>query len=664
MTELYNFEKLSCPFKRGTKYYFMRNSGLQNQAVLYVQDTLESEPTVFFDVNALSEDGTTALATSSFSESGKYWAYGLSQKGSDWVEISIKSVEEVLEGKSGSSKYPETLRWVKFSGIEWTHDDAGFFYSRFPKPTTLGEEQSAGSETEQNLNHSVYYHRLGTSQDEDLLVCSTPENPKWTLGAGVSDDGEAVLMYVSNGAAPENQLWYARTEDVIREAEAHKRDPKAAPELPKWQKLINDFEYEYTCVAIENGELYFKTNRNAPRCKIAALKLGSDPSDEKSWRDVVPESAKDVLTYATLANRNFLLLVHLNDVVEILNVYDLTSGKHIREIPLPTLGSVAALSAKYTQSEFFFKFTSYLHPGDTYRFDFEEKDMEKQITPFRTTKIEGYDSSLFETKRLFYTSKDGTKIPLFVIHKKGLVLDGTNPTLLYGYGGFNIALSPWFSTFNVVWMQSLGGVYAVANLRGGGEYGNEWHKAGIKGKKQNVFDDFQAAAEYLIAEKYTSREKLAIFGGSNGGLLVGACINQRPDLFRAAVAAVGVMDMLNFHRYTIGHAWTTDYGCADSSPEEFEYLLKYSPVHNINASAEYPSTLLTTADHDDRVVPLHSYKYIAALQTARPHNVNPLLILIDTKSGHSAGKPTSKVIEEKADIYSFLAIALNISWQD
>lgn len=535
MTELYNYEKLSVPYKRGSKYYFYRNSGLQNQHVMYVQDTLESEPRVFFDVNELSEDGTTAISISSFSESGKYWGLGLSKKGSDWVEITIKTTDP-----ASTEQFTETLKWVKFSSIQWTFDDAGFFYSRYPKPATLAEGQSAGSETEANLNHTVYYHRLGTSQDEDLLICRTPENPKWTVGASVSDDGEWVSMYVSEGAAPENLIWYARTADVLKQAEAHHKNPEQHPE-PTFIKLINTFDFEFSVVAIEKDRLYFKTNRKAPRCKIASIAMGADPSKDENWTDIIPEHEKDVLNYASLFNRDHLVLVFLRDVVEVLNVHRLTDGKLIRELQLPTLGTVASISGHYLHSEMFFKFTSYLHPGDTYRVDFNEKDPEKQVTPFKQTKIAGYDASNFETKRVFYNSKDGTRIPLFLVHKKGLVLDGTNPVQLYGYGGFNIALSPWFSVFNVVWMQSLGGVFAVANIRGGGEYGDAWHKAGVKANKQNVFDDFQAAAEYLIAEKYTCPKKLAIHGGSNGGLLVGACINQRPDLYGAAVAAVGVV---------------------------------------------------------------------------------------------------------------------------
>lgn len=535
MTELYNYEKLSVPYKRGSKYYFYRNSGLQNQHVMYVQDTLESEPRVFFDVNELSEDGTTAISISSFSESGKYWAHGLSKKGSDWVEISIKTTDP-----ADTRTFSETLKWVKFSGVQWTFDDAGFFYSRYPKPESLAEGQSAGSETEVNLNHTIYYHRLGTPQEDDWVICKTPDNPKWTMGASVSDDGEWVMNYLSEGAAPENLFWYARTGDLLKEAEAHHKNPEQAPE-PKWNKLINTFDHEFGCVAVEGDILYFKTNRKAPRNKIVSIKMGADPSVDGSWTDIVPEHEQDVLNYASVFNRDHLVLVHLRDVVEVLNIFRLGDGKHIRELQLPTLGTVAAVSGRYLEAEMFFKFTSFLHPGDTYRVDFNEKDPEKQVTPFKQTKIAGYDSSNFETKRVFYNSKDGTRIPLFLVHKKGLVLDGTNPTQLYGYGGFNIALSPWFSVFNVVWMQSLGGIFAVANIRGGGEYGDSWHKGGIKGNKQNVFDDFQAAAEYLIAEKYTKREKLAIHGGSNGGLLVGACINQRPELYGAAVAAVGVV---------------------------------------------------------------------------------------------------------------------------
>jgi prolyl oligopeptidase len=657
MTELYNYEKLSCPFKRGKYYYYFRNSGLQNQSVLYQKASLTSEPSVFFDVNTLSEDGTTAISTYSFSESGDYFAYGLSKKGSDWVEIQLQTVDPA---HPMASKVSEKIEWVKFSGIQWTLDDAGFFYSRFPKPATLEEGQSAGSETEANLNHAVYYHRIGTSQDEDYLICRTPDHPKWTMGATVSDDGEWVFITIHEGAFPANLVWYARRDTLLAQAKAHKENPATNPE-PTFVKLIDNFDAEFSYLTNDGPVMYFQTNFEAPRYRIISIDM--EHSEKEQWKDIIPESKTDVLSWAAPVDQNKLIVVHIRDVADVMDLHHLNDGKHIREIELATLGTVVSISARKEQKEFFYKFSSYLHPGSTYHFNFAETDETKQLNDFGHTKIPGYDASQFETKRLFCTAKDGTKIPVFVVHKKGIVLDGSNPTLLYGYGGFNVAIQPYFSSFNLVWMQSLNGVFAVANIRGGAEYGEEWHKAGIKEKKQNVFDDFQAAAEYLISEKYTRKDKLAIFGGSNGGLLVGACINQRPDLYGAAVAAVGVMDMLNFHRYTIGHAWTTDYGCADNA-EDFKYLIKYSPLHNVNASATYPATFLTTADHDDRVVPLHTYKFIAALQTALPNNPNPLLVHVDTKSGHSAGKPTSKVIEEKSDLYAFLALALNISWSD
>ena len=658
MTELYDYEKLSCPFKRGDRYYYFRNSGLQNQSVLYSKATLKSEPSVFFDVNTLSEDGTTAIATYAFSESGKFFAYGLSQKGSDWVEIQVKTVDAA---HPMADKISEKLQWVKFSGIQWTLDDKGFFYSRFPKPESLKEGDSAGSETEVNLNHAICYHRLGTSQDEDWLVCQAPDHPKWTMGATVSDDGDWLFVTIHEGAFPANLVWYGRLETLLKQAEAHKADPSKP--APTFVKLIDSFESEFNYLTNDGPVMYFQTNFKAPRYKIIGIEMGEHQTEESHWKDIIAESPTDVLSWATVAHQDKLIVVHIRDVADVMDLHNLSDGKHIREIQLATLGTVVSVSARKEQSEFFFKFSSYLHPGSTYHFDFTVPDLSQQLSDFGHTKVAGYDASNFETKRLFYSGKDGTRIPVFVVYKKGLVLDGNNPAMLYGYGGFNVPIQPWFSSFNVVWMQSLNGVFAVANIRGGSEYGEDWHKAGIKEKKQNVFDDFQAAAEFLIAEKYTSPKKLAIFGGSNGGLLVGACINQRPELYGAAVAAVGVMDMLNFHRYTIGHAWTTDYGCADNA-EDFSYMYKYSPLHNVNASAVYPATMLTTADHDDRVVPLHSYKYIAALQTALPHNPRPLLIHVDTKSGHSAGKPTGKVIQEKSDMYAFLALALKIKWSD
>ncbi|XP_053566563.1 prolyl endopeptidase [Bombina bombina] len=641
MTELYDYPKYSCHFKKGKRYFHFYNSGLQNQRVMYVQDSLEEEPRVFLDPNKLSEDGTVALQGYAFSEDGEYFAYGLSASGSDWVTIKFMKVSTLEE-------LPDVLKRVKFSCMSWTHDGVGIFYNCYPTQ----EGKSDGTETSTNLNQKLYYHVLGTDQSKDVLCAEFPEEPKWMGGAEVSDDGKYVLLSIREGCEPVNRLWYwdlQKTNGITRN-------------LP-WIKLIDNFEAEYDYITNEGTIFTFKTNRNAPNYKL--INIDFNNPEESSWKELIPEHNKDVLEWVSCVYSKFLVLCYLHDVKNVLQLHDLASGTHVKTFPLD-VGSIVGYSGRKKDSEIFYQFTSFLSPGIIYHCDLTKDVLEPSV--FREITVKGFNLSDYQTVQVFYSSKDGTKIPMFIVHKKGIKLDGSHPAFLYGYGGFNISITPSYSVSRLIFVRHLGGILAVANIRGGGEYGETWHKAGSLGNKQNCFDDFQSAAEYLIKEGYSSAPRITINGGSNGGLLVAACANQRPDLFGCAIAQVGVMDMLKFHKFTIGHAWTTDFGCPDIK-EQFEWLYKYSPLHNIKVpkddGIQYPSTLLLTADHDDRVVPLHSLKFIATLQHVVgqiPKQRNPLLIHVDTKAGHGAGKPTAKVIEEVSDMFAFIAKCLNLDW--
>uniref|UniRef100_G3P489 Prolyl endopeptidase n=1 Tax=Gasterosteus aculeatus aculeatus TaxID=481459 RepID=G3P489_GASAC len=592
MTELYDYPKYSCPFKRGNRYFHFYNTGLQNQSVMYVQESLEAEPKVFLDPNTFSDDGTVALRGYAFSEDGEYLAYGTSASGSDWVEIRFLQVED-------AKPLEDRLEQVKFSCMSWTHDGKGLFYNSYPKQ----EGKSDGTETSTNLHQKLYFHVLGTPQSEDVLCAEFPDHPKWMAGA----------------------------------------------------------EYEY--VTNEGTLFTFKTNLDAPRYRLINIDFASPA--QSSWKELIPQHEKDVIVFATCTYSSYLFVCFLHDVKNVLKMYRLSSGEELRTFPLD-VGSVVGFTGRKRDSEIFYYFTSFLSPAIIYHCDLTQEPLQPHI--FREVTVKGFSPSDYQTTQVFYSSKDGTQIPMFIVHKKGIKLDGSHPGFLYGYGGFNISITPSYSVSRLIFVRHLGGVLAVANIRGGGEYGETWHKAGMLANKQNCFTDFQCAAEYLVKEGYTSPSKLTINGGSNGGLLVAACVNQRPELFGCAVAQVGVMDMLKFHKFTIGHAWTTDFGCADDQ-DQFECLMKYSPLHNIRVpegnGVQYPAVLLLTGDHDDRVVPLHSLKYIATLQHVvgrDPKQTNPLFILVDTKSGHGAGKPTSKVIQEVADTYAFIARCLNISW--
>ncbi|HET6372764.1 MAG TPA: prolyl oligopeptidase family serine peptidase [Candidatus Polarisedimenticolia bacterium] len=618
MTKLWDYERYGTPFKMGGRYFFTKNDGLQNQSVLYTTETLEGQPKMLLDPNKLSADGTVALSGLSISEDGNLMAYSLSSSGSDWQ---VWKVRDVATGADRSDE----LNWVKFSGASWSIDGTGFFYSRYDQPAE-GKEMTGA-----NYNHKLYYHRLGAPQSDDLLVYQRPDHKDWLFGGSVTEDGRYLIINVSEGTDPKNRLFY---KDLSQ---------KDAPVV----ELLNDFDASYNFIGNEGPVFWFHTDLKAPRGRVIAIDTTS-PARER-WKELVPERA-ETLTNVALIN-NIFVASYLKDARSQVELFRL-DGSSAGELALPGLGSVTGFTGKRKDKETFYTYTSFTTPGTVYHYDLASG----RGSVFKSPKVD-FDPSAYETKQIFYKSKDGTRVPMFITHKKGLKLDGNNPTYLYGYGGFNISMTPGFSVTNLVWME-MGGVYAMANLRGGGEYGEDWHKAGTKLTKQNVFDDFIAAAEWLIANKYTSTPRLAIGGGSNGGLLVGACITQRPDLFGAALPAVGVMDMLRFHKFTIGWAWVSDYGSSDN-PEEFKALRAYSPLHNLKPGVSYPATLVTTADHDDRVVPGHSFKFAAALQAAQAGSA-PTLIRIETKAGHGAGKPTSKIIEEAADRWAFLVRTLGM----
>jgi prolyl oligopeptidase len=618
LTKLWNYEKYSVPVRKGGRYFFTKNSGLQNQSVLQTQKSLSDPPRPLIDPNTWSKDGTVALNAYSVSDEGRYIAYGVAEAGSDWVKWRIKEIE------SGQD-LPDEIRWVKFNTPAWTKDSKGFFYSRFPEPKAGADFQDL------NKNGKVYYHRIGTVQSDDVVVYHRPDQPDWNYSSDVTEDGRYLVITVSVSTDDRYQILY---KDLS--------EPYGMPVT-----LIGDFDNEYTFIGNDQSVLYFKTDLDAPRRRLIAIDLNKP--DRANWREIIPQST-EVLDDVSYVGGHFIG-EYLKDARSDARVFT-ADGKFVRNIDLGTLGTASGFEGERDNPETFYTFSSFTVPPSYYRYDVATG--EKKLV-FRSNVDLNPDQ--FEVKQVFYKSKDGTRVPMFIAHRKGLRLDGNNPTLLYGYGGFNIAEKPSFKISRVVWMQ-MGGVVASANLRGGGEYGEEWHKAGTKLHKQNVFDDFIAAAEWLIANKYTRPQKLAIQGGSNGGLLVGAVLNQRPDLFGAALPAVGVMDMLRFQRFTAGRYWTDDYGSSDNA-EEFKALYAYSPYHNVHKGTSYPATLVTTADTDDRVVPGHSFKYAAALQEAHAGPA-PVLIRIETRAGHGGGKPTMKQIEEVADQWAFLAANLGM----
>ncbi|MNK59659.1 Prolyl endopeptidase precursor [compost metagenome] len=612
MTELWNFERYGVPFREGNRTFFFKNDGLQNQSVLYTMRNLDETPKVLIDPNAFSKDGTVALGGTSVSPDGRYIAYSISTSGSDWREWKVRDIDT---GKDLS----DHLKWAKFSGASWTRDGKGFFYSRYDAP-------KGNDLKEANYYQKLYYHRLGTPQSEDTLVYERPDQKEWGFYGAVSEDGRYLILTISQGTDPNNRLY---VKDLS--------DPKS-PVVP----LLDKADASYSVIGNDGPIFWLLTTQSAPRGRVIALDLRKP----ESWKEVIPQSAENLEDVSLLGD--YFVATTLKDAQSVVNVYRM-DGRFVREVKLPGIGSAWGFGGKRRDAETFYAFTSFTSPIAIYRYDLATG----QSTLFRKPQVD-VDPSRFETQQVFYTSKDGTRVPMFITHRKGLKLDGKNPTYLYGYGGFNVSLTPTFSVSNLVWMEQ-GGVYAMPNLRGGGEYGQDWHQAGTKLSKQNVFDDFIAAAEWLIANGYTSSEKLAIGGGSNGGLLVGACMTQRPELFKAAVPEVGVLDMLRYQHFTIGWAWASDYGLS-SDPAEFKALLAYSPVHNVKPGTRYPATLVMTADHDDRVFPAHSFKFAAALQHAHAHGGHrtPALIRIETRAGHGAGKPTAKIIEEASDRWGFL----------
>ncbi len=626
LTELWDYPKYGAPFKKGGRYFFFKNSGLQNQAVLYTQSSLAAEPEVLLDPNTLSADGTVALSILAFAEDGKTMVYGTSGSGSDWQEFRVRDV---------ATKQDRTdhLQWIKFSSAAWTHDGAGFLYSRYPEP-------AAGADPllEVNHNQKVYYHKLGTDQSADRLIYERPDHPDWGFGVEVSADGRYAVYTVWLGTDRRNRIYYQDLGDAIK--------PRLdAPVV----RLLDAFDASYGFVGNSGSTFYFQTDNVAPRGRIVAVDIRHP--EQTAWKEVVPPpQAPDVIEGSQIVHNTFVVR-YLHDAYSQLRLFAL-DGTSAGEVALPTLGSIVQVTGEPRDTEMFYAFTSFLYPTTIFRHDFTTGTS----TVFKAPEL-SFDAAPFETTQVFYRSKDGTRVPMFLTYKKGLRRDGSNPTYLYGYGGFNVNMTPAFSIGVLGWLE-MGGVYAQAVLRGGSEYGEEWHQAGMLDRKQNVFDDFLAAAEYLIAERYTSAPKLAIGGGSNGGLLIGAVVNQRPELFGAALPAVGVMDMLRFHKFTIGWAWVTEYGSADSVAQ-FPYLYRYSPIHNMTPGTHYPATLITTADHDDRVVPGHSFKYAATLQAAQG-GPEPVLIRIETKAGHGAGKPTAKVIEEQTDRWAFLVHTLHM----
>jgi prolyl oligopeptidase len=619
LTKLWNYERFSVPSKEGGRYFYSRNDGLQNQAVLFTMDRLDAAPRLLLDPNTLAADGTVALSGIAVSPDGKYLAYGTAASGSDWNEWKVRDIDT---GKD----LADELKWVKFSGASWTRDSSGFFYSRYDAP------KEATKLNDVNYYQKLYFHKIGTPQSSDVLVYDRPDQKEWGFSGHVTDDGNYLVITATQGTARKNRVFYKNLRQPDSETTG----------------LLEAFDAEYEFIDNDGPVFWFRTDRDAPRSRIVAIDT-RNPSPE-NWKEIVPETAQ-TLVAADIINGQ-LVLDYLSDAQSQIKIADL-NGKLLREVRLPGIGTVSGFSGKRNETETFYSFTSFTTPATIYRYDMATG----KSTVYRQPSVD-FDPNAFETRQQFYTSRDGTRVPMFIVAKKGMKLDGSNPTYLYGYGGFNISLTPGFSVANLAWLE-MGGVYVMANLRGGGEYGEAWHQAGTKLQKQNVFDDFIGAAQWLIDNKVTSPAKLAIGGGSNGGLLVGAAMTQRPELFAAAIPQVGVMDMLRFHKFTIGWAWTSDYGSSDNA-EEFKALLAYSPLHNLKKGNCYPATMITTADHDDRVVPAHSFKFAATAQAAQAGPA-PILIRIDTKAGHGAGKPTTKQIEEVADRWGFLSRALQMS---
>lgn len=618
LEKLWNYEKYSAPFKEGEYIYFFKNDGLQNQAVLYRQKE-GIEPEIFLDPNTFSKEGTTSLADIEFTKDGSLAAYQLSEGGSDWRKvIVIKTADKTIVG--------DTLVDVKFSGLAWKDND-GFYYSSYDKPKD-GSQLSGLTQ-----HHKLYYHKLGTSQSQDVLIFGGETIPRRYIGASITEDGKYLSITAANSTTG-NELYL---QDLSTNGPI--------------VTVVDNFDSESYILDNEGSKLFIFTNLNAPNNKIVTVDA-STPAPQ-NWKELIPET-ENVLNAGTAGGK--LFTNYLKDATSLVMQYNM-HGKLERTIELPGVGTASGFGGKKEEKELYYSFTSYVYPTTIFKYEIESGSSEV----YKKSGVQ-FDPTQYESKQVFYTSKDGTKIPMIITHRKGLKLDGRNPTLLYGYGGFSVSLTPAFSTSNIILLEH-GGVFAVPNLRGGGEYGEKWHVAGTKMQKQNVFDDFIAAAEYLISEQYTSKDFLAISGGSNGGLLVGAAMTQRPDLFRVALPAVGVLDMLRYNKFTAGAGWAYDYGTAEDSEEMFRDLLRYSPYHALKQGTKYPSTMITTADHDDRVVPAHSFKFAARLQEMHQGN-NPVLIRIDTKAGHGAGKSTAQVIAEQADKWAFMFYNMGVKFEE
>ncbi len=620
VAQLWDYAKFGVPEKEAGRYFFAKNTGLQNQSVIYTtRSLLDQEPTELLDPNKLSADGTVSLSGYAISDDGRYMAYGLNSSGSDWILWHVKDVATGID-------ITDQVKWSKFSGASWTKDSKGFFYSAYDAPDEKTQLQSV------NYYQKLYYHVIGTEQSKDVLVYERKDEKEWGFGGAVTDDGQYLIIGVSHGTDPKNRVFFRSLKD----------GPTGSPVV----ELLAQADASYNFVGNDSATFYFLTDKDAPRGKLVAL---DTTGDDHSLREIIPQSAETLQAVNYVGGR--FVASYLQDAHTLVKIFD-PAGKALSEVKFPSLGTAGGFGGKPDDSETFFSFTSYTTPPSIYRYDVKTGETKAVFAP----KVP-FEPKDYTTEQVFFQSRDGTRVPMFISYKKGMERNGQNPTVLYGYGGFDISLTPTFSPANLVWME-MGGIYAVPNLRGGSEYGEEWHLAGTKMNKQNVFNDFICAAEYLIANKYTSTPKLAISGGSNGGLLVGATMTQRPDLFGAALPAVGVMDMLRFQKFTIGWGWASDYGSSDDA-EQFKSLYAYSPLHHLKPGTHYPATLVTTSDHDDRVVPAHSYKFAATLQADQGGDA-PVLIRIETKSGHGGGRPTSKLIEEVADRWSFLSEALGI----
>jgi prolyl oligopeptidase len=616
LTVLWDYERFDVPWKRGGRYFMFRNDGLQNQDVLYVMGDLESTPQVLIDPNTFSTDGTVALTGVVVSEDGRFAAYGISSGGSDWQEWKVRDIE-------GLRDLDDQLKWIKFSSVAWTHDGRGFFYSRYDEPQE-GQQLQA-----QNYYQKLYYHRLGTAQAQDELIYQRPDQKEWSFAGEVTEDGRLLIISVWKGTQPENLVFY--------------KDLAAGGPITE---LVGEFKAMYGFIGNDGLRMWFHTDDQAPRRRVVAI----DAADPAKPTEIIAEHSDTLESVSLVGGR--LIGSYLQDARSAVRVFNL-DGSPVRDVDLPGIGRASGFGGRRDDSETFYSFTSFSTPTAIFRYDVATG----RSTLLRRPEVR-FSPDDYVTEQVFYDSLDGTRIPMFITFRKDLARGVPHPTLLYGYGGFNIAMMPRFSVANLVWME-MGGIYAVANLRGGGEYGKAWHDAGRLQNKQNVFDDFIAAAQWLIDQGYTTRRQLAITGRSNGGLLVGACMTQQPDLFAAAIPGVGVLDMLRFHKFTIGWAWTSDYGSPDD-PEDFRTLYAYSPLHNIRPGTHYPATLIVTGDHDDRVVPAHSFKFAAALQAAQSGPA-PILIRIETRAGHGAGKPTTMQIDESTDILAFLVRQLKMA---